>query len=248
MSRDRMEERLGVRYHYVWLIWSSAFLIPWLALFFRFRTCRTTMLVMSILTMPLGLSEPLFVPRYWNPPSLFDLAQRTGFDIGSLIFSFAIGGIGAVLYTAFTTRPLRPLPVAQRSAPRHRYHQIALIAPLVLFPLFLILPWNPIYAAIAALGIGGSAGVACRPDLVRCALVGGSLFTGFYALFLLFLETTAPGYIAQVWNLQHLSGIAPIGMPVEELLFGFAFGTYWSGLYEHVTWQGLPSRDWAATK
>jgi hypothetical protein len=27
---------------------------------------------------------------YWAPPSLFSLAQKTGFDIESLIFSFAI--------------------------------------------------------------------------------------------------------------------------------------------------------------
>jgi hypothetical protein len=48
--------------------------------------------------MPFGLTEPLFVPRYWDPPSLFNLAATTGFDIESLIFCFAIGGIGAVLY------------------------------------------------------------------------------------------------------------------------------------------------------
>lgn len=89
---------------------------------------------------------------------------------------------------------------------------------------------------------------ACRPDLGRCVLTGGGLFAGFYALFLLLLEATAPGYIAQAWNLRNLSGITPLGMPLEELLFGFAFGTYWSGLYEHLTWQGLVSRDWAATK
>jgi hypothetical protein len=32
------------------------------------------------------LTEPLFVPDYWNPPSLFDLARRSGFDIESVIF------------------------------------------------------------------------------------------------------------------------------------------------------------------
>ena len=56
------------------------------------------MLLVSVFTMPFGLTEPLFVPRYWDPPSLFNLAATTGFDIESLIFCFAIGGIGAVLY------------------------------------------------------------------------------------------------------------------------------------------------------
>ena len=84
---------------YVWLIWSSAFLVPWLAAFVGFPQYRRMMLWASLFTAPLGLTEPLFVPEYWNPPSLFDLAQTTGFDIESVIFCFGIGGIGAV-YTA----------------------------------------------------------------------------------------------------------------------------------------------------
>ena len=30
----------------------------------------------SIGTAPFGLTEPVFVPEYWSPPSLFDPAQR----------------------------------------------------------------------------------------------------------------------------------------------------------------------------
>jgi hypothetical protein len=26
------------------------------------------------------------------------------------------------------------------------------------------------------------------------------------------------------------------GIPLEELLFGFTFGLYWTGVYEHFTW------------
>ncbi|PIN93121.1 hypothetical protein COU56_03855, partial [Candidatus Pacearchaeota archaeon CG10_big_fil_rev_8_21_14_0_10_31_9] len=55
----------------------------------------------SLLTMPFGLTEPLFVPEYWSPPSLFNLAVKTGFDIESLIFCFAVGGIGTVIYELF---------------------------------------------------------------------------------------------------------------------------------------------------
>ena len=83
--------------NYVWLIWSSAFLIPWLGAYAAFPNQRKAMLWASLFTMPFGLTEPLFVPSYWNPPSLFDLAQNTRFDLESLIFSFGIGGVGAVL-------------------------------------------------------------------------------------------------------------------------------------------------------
>lgn len=82
---------------YVWLTWSSAFLIPWAIAYIAFPAHRRAMVWTSLFTTPFGLTEPLFVPEYWSPPSLFDLARQTGFDIESLIFCFGIGGIRAVL-------------------------------------------------------------------------------------------------------------------------------------------------------
>lgn len=145
-----------MNYHYVWLIWSSAFLVPWVLLYALYPRHRTTMWWTSVAMAPFGLTEPLFVPEYWNPPSLFELAYRTGFDIESIIFSFAIGGL---------------------------------------------------------------------------------LFLALYAIFLLGIKWSAPGYIEQVWNLGDLSGLAIYGLPLEELLFGFSFGLFWTGIYEHFAWR-----------
>ena len=222
---------------YVWLVWSSAFLLPWLVAFIVFPRHRRAMIWASVFTMPFGLTEPLFVPEYWSPPSLFDLAQRTGFDIESLIFCFGIGGIGAVLYNLLTRRRLQPTTFEERRHSRHRFHLWALAAPFLSFPVLYVLAWNPIYPAILAMVIGAIATVVCRPDLGRKTWVGGLLFLSYYVIFLLGLEWTAPGYIARVWNLAALSGLNLFGMPVEELLFAMAFGAYWSGVYEHFTWK-----------
>lgn len=224
---------------YVWLIWSSAFLIPWLVLFLGSRRHRRVMIWASVSTMPFGLTEPLFVPRYWNPPSLFDLAQRTGFDLESLIFCFAIGGVGTVLYSVLARQDFRPIAKEERQKSCHRYHRAALIVPILTFPVLSMLPWNPIYPAITAMALGGAATVACRHDLKSATLIGGTLFAGYYATFMLLLEWSAPGYIERVWNLRALSGFMISGIPIEELLFGFAFGTYWSGIFEHLTWQDV---------
>lgn len=226
-----------MKYHYVWLVWSSAFLIPWLALYLVLPAQRSVMWKSSLFMAPFGLTEPLFVPEYWNPPSLFELARRTGFDIESIVFSFAIGGIGAVLYSAATARHTRPLPAHERHDPRHRFHLLALALPFVTFPVLYSLPWNPIYAGIAAMAAGAVACALCRPDLMRNTLIGGVLFLGIYTVFLLGLKWSAPGYIEEVWNLSALSGILFYGLPLEELLFGFSFGLFWSGLYEHSSWQ-----------
>lgn len=225
-----------MKYHYVWLIWSSAFLLPWIALSALNADERRVMWRTSLVTAVLGLTEPIFVPAYWNPPSLFGLAQRTGFDIESLIFAFAIGGIGAVLYDAVRRQHLVPVSPQERHQPLHRFHLAALFVPLVLFVPLYFLPWNPIYPSIVCLVTGAMASVICRPGLRDRTLVGGALFLGLYAMFMLGLRWFAPGYIEQVWNLPALRGGLIYGIPLEELLFGFSFGLYWAGVYEHFTW------------
>lgn len=226
-----------MRYHYVWLAWSTAFLVPWVGLWLVDPARRRTMWRASVVTALFGLTEPIFVPRYWNPPSLFDLAQRTGFDLESLIFSFAIGGIGVVLYDAVTRRDIVEMPAEERHRRRHRWHREMLWVPVVSFVPLYLLPWNPIFAALASLAAGAVAAAVCRPDLARKSTIGGFLFLGLYGAFMLALRWSAPGYIASVWNLPALSGVLIAGIPLEELVFGFTFGAYWSSVYEHLTWR-----------
>lgn len=222
---------------YAWLLWSSAFLIPWCLLYIRFPADRRRMVRASVLTAPFGLTEPLFVPEYWNPPSLFGLAARTGFDLESLIFSWGIGGVGVVLYDVLTHRRPVPVDAPQRNHRRHRWHRWALGVPIALFPPLWFLSWNPIYPGIVSMAAGAVAASMCRPDLKRKTLVGGGVFLIYYLVFLVGLELTVPGYIERVWNLNALSGGRVAGLPLEELLFAAAFGAYWSGVYEHLTWR-----------
>jgi lycopene cyclase-like protein len=222
---------------YVWLVWSAAFLVPWAGLFVAFPQHRRPMLWASLFTAPFGLTEPLFVPEYWSPPSLFDLALRTGFDIESLIFCFAIGGVAAVLVNVVSGRSTVPVAERERHRHRHRLHRVVLAAPFAIFVALWPLDWNPIYPGIVAMLAGGLLTVWCRPDLARNTALGGVIFLVYYMVFLTGLEFTAPnGYIVEVWNLEALSGVRLGFMPLEELLFAFTFGTYWGGVYEHFTW------------
>lgn len=225
-------------YHYVWLFWSSAFLVPWIALYVASNARHKAEIWWgSIFMAPFGLTQFMFVPEYWDPPSLFELARKTGFDIESIIFSFAIGGIGTGLYNALMRKRLEEFDPQERKVSLHRWHRWALATPFAWFPILYFLPWNPIYAGIAAMVLGAIAGVLCRPDLKSNTLVGGMLFLGLYTVFLLGLKWSAPGYIEQVWNLEALSGVLIYGLPLEELLFGFSFGLVWTGIHEHFTWK-----------
>src|SRR5690348_16703651 len=93
--------------HYVWLAWAGAFFLSWLALYAVRPDLRRTMWAGSLLALPFGFSEPLFLGRYWSPPTLFNLARVAHFDLETFLFCFAIGGVAAVLFNAVTGRPLR---------------------------------------------------------------------------------------------------------------------------------------------
>ncbi len=227
---------------YIWLIWSLILIAIWFAIyaFIGSKEQRKEMLTVSAWTSLLGLTEPLFVPAYWLPPSLFNLAARTGFDIESLIFSFGIGGIAFVLYGLFFKSREVPVAEHERHMRRHRFHLWAILsAPAIFVALFLTTNLNPIYTAVIAMLAGGLATWYCRPDLKMKMITSAFLFLALYFIYFLTLIAIAPGYVANVWDLQMISGILILGIPIEELLFAFAFGFIWSSIYEHIAWKKL---------
>jgi hypothetical protein len=68
-------------------------------------------------------------------------------------------------------------------------------------------------------------------------IVSGGLFCAIYFLIFVLFNVAFPGYVEAVWNLKAISGIRLLGVPLEELMFGFTFGLYWSSVYEHLTWR-----------
>ncbi len=228
--------------HYTWLNWSLFLLAIWTLVFMLLgdKQRRREMLMVSLWTSLLGLTEPLFVPAYWNPPSLFNLAQMTGFDIESLLFAFGVGGGAFALYNLLFRAKDASIPVVERRSPRHRFHFWAILsAPIVFGALVFATNLNPIYDAVIAMLVGGLAALYCRPDLARKMFASAVIFLAFYFLFFLTLIIAYPGYVAAVWNLKALSGILVLGVPLEELLFAASFGFLWSGIYEHFTWEKL---------
>lgn len=227
-----------IPWQYAYLALSLALLLFWLVLAGLRRDLRRSMWRVSLGTMLLGLSEPLFVPAYWNPPTLFELARRTGFDLESLLFSFAIGGIVFAAYQVLFSVSSSVSMADERHMPRHRFHFLVVASAPVIFPVLLLTTsLNPIYAADIGLVGGFFATLYCRPDLWKKMVVSGVLFLLLYLAVLAMFDVAFPGYIGAVWNLKAISGIRILGVPLEELTFAFAFGLYWSSTYEHFAWK-----------
>lgn len=226
---------------YAYLILSAALFLVWLVLFALLRhDLRHSLLQVSFGTALLGLTEPLFVPDYWNPFTILNLARRTGFDLESLLFSFSIGGIVFAAYgVLFHVAPVVSI-AAERHNRRHRHHVLAILsAPLLFAILSATTRLNPIYISAIALVAGFFATLYCRQDLwLKMIVSGGLFFTTYFFVFLL-LNIAFPGYVEAVWNLKAISGVRLMGVPLEELMFAFTFGLYWSSIYEHLGWRRM---------
>lgn len=227
---------------YAWFIWSIILLFIWFVVYFSLKNkqSRKEMLYVSLITAFFGLTEPIFVPKYWNPPSLFNLAQNTGFDIESLLFSFGIGGVAVVVYELFFKSRHKTMSIHEMHKKRHRYHLFAIFsAPVIFILLFSFTTLNPIYSTIFALLGGGIFTWYCRPDLKRKMIFSAFLFLFLYFVYFQSLILIFPGYVENVWNLGAISGILILGIPLEELIFAFSFGFLWSSIYEHIKWRVL---------
>lgn len=227
---------------YIWLIWSLILIAIWLVIYTSISSSKEKkeMLLVSLWTSLLGLTEPLFVPEYWSPPSLFNLALRTGFDIESLVFAFAAGGIVFASYQLFFRKKHIWMPEISHYALKHRFHYIVILSvPVIIVGLLLGTNLNPIYDFIIAGLIGGLLSWYCRPDLGKKMLASAGFFLVLYYIYFLTLIAIAPGYVERVWNIKALSGVLITGVPLEELLFAIMLGFYWSSVYEHLTWQKI---------
>lgn len=221
---------------YEYLTGSLILLGIWVVVYSRLKEgSKNEMRWASLITTPLALLEPVFVPEYWNPPTLFDLARTTGFDIESFIFCFAVGGLAAVLYEAvFPSEHVRIPKVKRRT---HKYHLWALLSgPLVFGSIYFTTDINPIYSASMGMLAGALGAVWCRRDLTRKILFGGASFLTLYFFFFIFFVWMFPDYVESVWNLSKLTGILMFQIPIEELLYALTQGMYWSSLYEHIFW------------
>ena len=206
----------------------------------------------------LGFTEPIFVPEYWDPPSILSYRR---WDLESFAFCFFVGGIAGV---APEWRPLRKLfqsidygiwmseprrvrlvsAVDGRGAPQseQRYRvshddirrDNALLVAIFLggFGFTAHLGLNVIYDAVLTCLLVGAYVAWYRPRLRWQVWAGGIIFTVIYAAVLVLTGLRYPTFYDDYWNLPALSGVRIQGAPLEEYLFAFAMGVFWAPLFE----------------
>lgn len=183
------------------------------------------------LLMIAGLIGPArrITPGYWEPPTLFNLGALTGgYAIEDAIFMFFVGGITAAVYEfALRKKIIHPHK-------RHAHHKAILIGSLCA-AIFAISfrNFNLIYSLVV-FGLTGALTLWTeRRDLIAHSLFGGVVFLSIYAALFLFYNAAFPYFIPHYFHLENISGILLLGIPIEELLYAFSFGLFWSPIYEY---------------
>lgn len=212
---------------YVYLIWAFLFFILWIILYKRRKDLRKHILWSSILATPIAFVEILWVHKYWSPPSVFNLINTVGIGIEDFLYSFSIGGVVAVLYEFLEKKK-------DIFSKKHHFH-IAFFVFLIAFGvLTFFYPLKPAWNMSISFVLSSLVLIYQRKDLAYKMFFSG---LGFAVISIVFILITVkifyPNYIIDFYIHENLLGLNFIGIPIEEYIFAFTGGAFWSVLYEY---------------
>ena len=111
--------------------------------------------------------------------------------------------------------------------------------------LFVATTWlhiNSVYVSVMGFGVVGSMIVWRRPDLLRDALMSGFLMAiitfSVEEIWLLFY----PNAFQIFWQLDNVSNLLFLRVPIEEIWYSFAWGTAIGPMYELIAGLRLRKR------
>lgn len=213
--------------HY--LLGSLFLLLIWLLIFIFQKKLRKEMLIASLLVTPAALSEVFFVPGYWIP----DTIGNPKLSIEDFIFTFAVGGIIVVIYELFMRGKAKHQRLCNCFNGELFPGLILGIGVITIFLAYAIFRINFMYAVYIGIVVNVVLMVVTRPDLIKKILYSGLLFGLFYFLFFSAFAFFIPDFIMH-WNLNNLSGLILLSVPLEEIIWAFGVGALLGPIYEYL--------------
>jgi hypothetical protein len=226
-------------YHYSYFVGVLIFWAGWLACYVAGKSYRAEIRWGSLISAPMAITSPFFIPQYWLPPSLFDLDQKIKIGIEDVLWAAAVGGIASVVGEILLKDRLGKIRKAKRSR-----HYAPFIVLAVVFAALQI--WHrdkTIYNTIIALAVAAIVIALRRSDLIPTMLVGAMSFTVLYFAMFRIVLFLYPEFIQRYYTIKNLLGIYVFGIPIEELLFAAAGGAVWSVAYEYLHGYQLTPAD-----
>ncbi|MFO8084252.1 MAG: lycopene cyclase domain-containing protein [Desulfobacterales bacterium] len=220
-----------MKYHF--LLLSLIFAIPGVIIYWLRPDLRMVIRRLMLCSIPFAFTEFLFYPDYWKPEFLFDLANRIGFGIEDFLFVMGLSAFAGTVYPVVFQKSIRVHDVVSVGRIAHRLVILALITiALTIVQIILFVPM--IYGSLITM-LGVAAGITCfRRDLLVPLFLSGFLTTGVYISLCWMLLLFVPEIFRLNWNLDAFSATYVLGVPLEELMYGFAAGAVAGVFYPFV--------------
>lgn len=207
---------------YVYLIGSGIVAIFWFIFYALRADLRKKILLTSIIGGVSGVTEIFFVPVYWNPQfQVIKILDALFLD--SFIFAFFLAGFSSVIYQVLFRKSIFTIKKIRL--------ELLFIAPII----FLLHPLFPkisvMVFSFGSMFFGAFLFYITEKKFGKEILVNGLLtFIFFMIMYFIFWQTFLSLVVS--YNYGNLSGINIVGIPIEELLFFFAVGSYFCMVYE----------------
>ena len=95
-------------------------------------------------------------------------------------------------------------------------------------------PYGSGYLSLLVMLIGAIVIVYARHDLLLESVGSGLLLTAFAFIYYQILLIFFPQLFINQWFIHNLSGLLPLGIPLEEYLWHFAWGALIGPAYEYL--------------
>ncbi len=214
---------------YAYLTGGFIFLAFWLVIFLNRKDLRREIIWASLVGLPFGFIEILFVPYYWYPESLFNLMRQYGFGPEGFLYSFSIAGIAAVGYEFLENKKTIKI---KRNKKLHLVPFILFL--LVYFGLEVFFPFKPMLNLSMAFICGAVLTALLRLDLLKQILASGLIFGVFYFVLFALVNAIFKDLVGQFYSPQIFGNFKILGVPLEEIIMAFTGGAFWSTLYEYT--------------
>ena len=219
------------------LLLSLLFFVPTMVVYAARPDLRVVIGRCAIASVPFAASERFFAGSYWSPPSLFHLIDRVGFGIEDVIFVVAIGGFMTTAYPFFFRMQfVQPAPNVRPSRGGSLLRRGVLVVGVTLGGAVgaALLGVPMLYACLAAMLAAACGMIFVRRDLALASLFGAFLSVTTYAAVCFVYAALRPGVFLRVWHTERFLHRFLFGIPLEELLYGFASGLVAAVFYPFV--------------
>ncbi len=219
--------------HYNFFTLALLFALPGLLIWIARSDLHRVIVCVIAFALPFACTEFLFYPTYWEPFFLFDLGRRIGFGIEDIIF---VAGLSAFTSTAYAFTCNRNYSPSDNNKLKHcvlRALGIFCFAGILLLST-LTVGIAAIYSTCLVMIAAASVMIWQRPDLTLPALFGGCFSAATYFILCLAAEKIIPGIFKNIWHTDKFLNIFIVGVPVEELIYGFSSGFIATAFYPYV--------------